>query len=133
MATSDNVVRAGLTPKYKDVGTLIKMLTYRSASASAQIMRGEPVAGSVNTKIYDPPIDEFTIWRTEMPVGSFESLSGVSGPGILICIEGSVDISFGSVTVTVYMGHIFFIKPNTLLVLRAQKSKALIFMAFCSV
>ncbi|KAH7682630.1 Mannose-6-phosphate isomerase type I protein [Dioscorea alata] len=29
MATSDNVVRAGLTPKYKDVQTLCSMLTYK--------------------------------------------------------------------------------------------------------
>ncbi len=28
MARSDNVVRAGLTPKYKDVDTLASMLTY---------------------------------------------------------------------------------------------------------
>lgn len=29
MATSDNVVRAGLTPKFKDVDTLVRMLTYK--------------------------------------------------------------------------------------------------------
>ena len=29
MALSDNVVRAGLTPKYKDSATLCKMLNYR--------------------------------------------------------------------------------------------------------
>lgn len=29
MATSDNVVRAGLTPKYRDVETLCSMLTYK--------------------------------------------------------------------------------------------------------
>lgn len=28
MALSDNVVRAGLTPKFKDVGTLVEMLHY---------------------------------------------------------------------------------------------------------
>lgn len=28
MATSDNVVRAGLTPKFKDSVTLVNMLTY---------------------------------------------------------------------------------------------------------
>jgi mannose-6-phosphate isomerase len=28
MAASDNVVRAGLTPKFKDVDTLVDMLTY---------------------------------------------------------------------------------------------------------
>ncbi|KAH7658477.1 Mannose-6-phosphate isomerase type I protein [Dioscorea alata] len=34
MATSDNVVRAGLTPKYKDVQTLCSMLTYKQARLS---------------------------------------------------------------------------------------------------
>lgn len=29
MACSDNVVRAGLTPKFKDVDTLVSMLTYK--------------------------------------------------------------------------------------------------------
>lgn len=29
MACSDNVVRAGLTPKFKDIDTLCSMLTYR--------------------------------------------------------------------------------------------------------
>lgn len=29
MATSDNVVRAGLTPKHRDIQTLCSMLTYK--------------------------------------------------------------------------------------------------------
>jgi mannose-6-phosphate isomerase len=29
MACSDNVVRVGLTPKFRDVPTLVNMLTYR--------------------------------------------------------------------------------------------------------
>lgn len=32
MATSDNVVRAGLTPKHRDVQTLCSMLTYKQVS-----------------------------------------------------------------------------------------------------
>lgn len=32
MATSDNVVRAGLTPKYRDVQTLCSMLTYKQVN-----------------------------------------------------------------------------------------------------
>lgn len=34
MATSDNVVRAGLTPKYRDVKTLCSMLTYKQVTYS---------------------------------------------------------------------------------------------------
>lgn len=36
MATSDNVVRAGLTPKFKDSQTLINMLTYNLEDAKAR-------------------------------------------------------------------------------------------------
>lgn len=32
MATSDNVVRAGLTPKHRDVQTLCSMLTYKQVN-----------------------------------------------------------------------------------------------------
>lgn len=32
MASSDNVVRAGLTPKFRDVRTLCSMLTYKQVS-----------------------------------------------------------------------------------------------------
>lgn len=32
MATSDNVVRAGLTPKFRDVQTLCAMLTYKQVN-----------------------------------------------------------------------------------------------------
>lgn len=34
MATSDNVVRAGLTPKFRDVQTLCSMLTYKQVKIS---------------------------------------------------------------------------------------------------
>jgi mannose-6-phosphate isomerase class I len=38
MATSDNVVRAGLTPKYRDVQTLCSMLTYKQVSVIVTIV-----------------------------------------------------------------------------------------------
>ncbi|XP_068637973.1 mannose-6-phosphate isomerase 2-like isoform X2 [Aristolochia californica] len=41
MATSDNVVRAGLTPKYRDVQTLCSMLTYKQGFP--EILHGFPV------------------------------------------------------------------------------------------
>ncbi len=38
MASSDNVVRAGFTPKFKDVDTLVSMLTYNYAPIDEQKM-----------------------------------------------------------------------------------------------
>lgn len=36
MATSDNVVRAGLTPKHRDIQTLCSMLTYKQVQVFDQ-------------------------------------------------------------------------------------------------
>lgn len=38
MATSDNVVRAGLTPKKLDVQTLCSMLTYKQVASTSHII-----------------------------------------------------------------------------------------------
>jgi mannose-6-phosphate isomerase len=48
MALSDNVVRAGLTPKFKDVQTLCNMLTYRAEQPA--FLR--PIQVNTNTSIY---------------------------------------------------------------------------------
>ncbi|TIC10574.1 hypothetical protein E3Q15_03012 [Wallemia mellicola] len=66
MATSNNVVRAGLTPKLRDVDTLVNMLTYESATADAQLMDTKSLDGAAGTVVYDPPIDEFSVARVTL-------------------------------------------------------------------
>lgn len=46
MACSDNVVRAGLTPKLRDVPTLCSMLTYTYAAAAAAATAATAAAAS---------------------------------------------------------------------------------------
>ncbi len=62
MACSDNVVRAGLTPKLKDVDTLCSMLTYHDGPPS--ISKGTQIDQS--TTVYTPPISEFQLERTQL-------------------------------------------------------------------
>jgi mannose-6-phosphate isomerase class I len=65
MADSDNVVRAGLTPKFKDVATLCEMLTYKAGHPA--ILRGEPVdAHTVRYAPLDPQVKEFVLYRTTL-------------------------------------------------------------------
>lgn len=59
MACSDNVVRAGLTPKFKDVDTLCKMLTYRMEPANAKIFN--PIKENDFTFLYSPPVEDFAV------------------------------------------------------------------------
>lgn len=50
MATSDNVVRAGLTPKLRDVGVLCASLTYGQARLGSTVCAATPAAPR-------PPVD----------------------------------------------------------------------------
>ncbi|CAG0889893.1 unnamed protein product [Cyprideis torosa] len=66
MACSDNVVRAGLTPKYKDVPTLVSMLSYQLRSAKEVKMAVEtttcPGTGATICR-YVPPVKDFLVER----------------------------------------------------------------------
>ncbi|KIO27751.1 hypothetical protein M407DRAFT_23054 [Tulasnella calospora MUT 4182] len=88
MATSDNVVRAGLTPKLRDVPTLTSMLTYKWGPADSQIMPPVKYRTTKATTIYDPPIEEFSVLMTCLKAGENETHEPIDGPSILIITEG---------------------------------------------
>ena len=66
MACSDNVVRAGLTPKYKDVDTLCKMLDYKCGSKEDNIFPCHPDPSDPLVTIYDPPVQDFSVARIQV-------------------------------------------------------------------
>ena len=63
MANSDNVVRAGLTPKHKDVDTLIGMLDYRGRSIEEILFRPSAVCDIPAMSLYAPPVPDFALER----------------------------------------------------------------------
>lgn len=85
MANSDNVVRAGLTPKFKDVQTLVDMLTYNEGPPV--VMKGVDVDAC--TKVYQPPAKEFQLSRCVIPAGKMHTLKPAVDAGIVLCIGGS--------------------------------------------
>lgn len=64
MACSDNVVRAGLTPKFKDVETLLAMLNYTGASAADQLF--QPYTADKWRQIFAPTVDDFAIVKIQV-------------------------------------------------------------------
>ena len=71
MACSDNVVRAGLTPKLRDTDTLVSMLTYsQPGHKNAAYHPGNLLDGVVldaHSRLYSPPdpaVSEFQMERT---------------------------------------------------------------------
>lgn len=84
MAASDNVVRAGLTPKFKDVSTLCSMLTYETGKNP--IFPAVDLSNGIAT-LYDPPVPEFAVMKYQAS-GCFSLKPHSDSCSILICVEG---------------------------------------------
>lgn len=144
MAASDNVVRAGLTPKFKDVTTLVDMLTYNYAPIDEQKMaptdypyatlnRTAYSSGSA-VELYDPPIDEFAVVRTVLKgAGAKATFEPLEGPSIVICTNGKGKISVGPTVHEISGGYVFFVGSTAECVLSAEGEEFITFKAFCEV
>lgn len=120
MASSDNVVRAGFTPKFKDVDTLTQMLTYSYAPIEEQkiqatdypyvILNATAYSSASSAMLYDPPIDEFSVIKTDLNrTGAKATFDPIEGPSIFICTRGKGRITVGNKTEEVQEGYVFFV------------------------
>ena len=66
MACSDNVVRAGLTPKFKDVATLCEMLHYSSKTPAENMFEPAVSATDPCLAVFDPPVPDFTVAKVQV-------------------------------------------------------------------
>jgi mannose-6-phosphate isomerase len=82
MASSDNVLRAGLTSKRVNVPELLRVLDFRPAPL--QVLRGVP-DGVEET--YPVPVPDFRLSR--LSLGADAVALPESGPQILLCTAGS--------------------------------------------
>ena len=138
MATSDNVVRAGLTPKWKDTDTLCEMLTYRDGTP--HVVTPTQPEGEPHVWRYTPPpeTDEFLLDRVEMPHGAaVATLPPASGLAIVIVIRGTASIEQldEETDDTIGLRHelgagaVHLVCPHTELKIRAADGPLLLFRA----
>ncbi|KAK4410189.1 Mannose-6-phosphate isomerase 1 [Sesamum angolense] len=109
MATSDNVVRAGLTPKTLDVQTLCSMLTYKQGFP--EILRGVP--SNPYTVKYLPPFDEFEVDRCILPREKSTTFPAVPGPSVFVVISGEAVMRLPFSEELVTEGDVIFAPANT--------------------
>ncbi|RNF06227.1 putative phosphomannose isomerase [Trypanosoma rangeli] len=93
MASSDNVVRAGLTPKWKDVPTLLGMLRYNTDGLERAKYERHRAAGKESWEVqrYCPParFPEFSLYRLQH-VAQTKGKTCVQLPsvGLGFCVAG---------------------------------------------
>ncbi|AGP38009.1 mannose-6-phosphate isomerase, class I [Sorangium cellulosum] len=87
MASSDNVLRGGLTPKHVNVGELLRVLDFSP-------WRVEPVAPrrAGAESIYDTPAPEFRLSRIELDAASSWRTDDRRGPEIVLCTRGQASL-----------------------------------------
>jgi mannose-6-phosphate isomerase len=98
MASSDNVLRGGLTPKHVDVAELLKVL--RFTPGPVPVLRPRRVGPE---EVFDAPAQEFRLSRVIIGDGSPVDLAG-DGPQVLLCIDGSVTVVSDGVGVELVKG-----------------------------
>ncbi len=89
MASSDNVLRAGLTPKHVDVEELCRVLDFDSAAPDVQ--SGEPLGperGASRT-LFRTPSPEFALTRMEVDGGDLS----LRGPALLLVDGGEITVT----------------------------------------
>nr|CAD2198077.1 unnamed protein product [Meloidogyne enterolobii] len=85
MAQSDNTVRAGLTPKFKNVPLFCENLTYRMGGPP--IFEPQHLADGVDE--YSPEVQEFSVHKLNKEVSVVQPIAAAS---ILIVVNGSATI-----------------------------------------
>ena len=87
MASSDNVLRGGLTPKHIDVPELMSVLDFRELPVPYL----RPTCPMPGLEVFTPDVDDFRLVRYD---GSASASAGckLNGPAIAICTAGAVTV-----------------------------------------
>jgi mannose-6-phosphate isomerase len=102
MASSDNVLRGGLTGKHVDLAALIEVLDFTDGRVPVL----HPVLGPGGLR-YPVPVEDFDLTRCQLDVGS-GSLT-TRGPQVLLCTEGSAVLASADGELTLAKGQAAFV------------------------
>lgn len=110
MANSDNVVRGGLTPKFKDVPTLVEMLDY-SVGRIRRLAAAEETEGGISLRRYTPPVQEFRLEELRGN-GRGDAVRSESAE-ILLCVAGEITLFTAEATMSLGPGRAAFVSAST--------------------
>lgn len=139
MACSDNVVRAGLTPKLIDVPTLCEMLIYDCPDDGKveDTFKFKAVADSDHSVVYDAPVPDFSVAKLVAPKGKSVKFPTRKSASIVLVTDG--EVGFYSVArkndvkeAAVKKGLVLFLQAEEVLELKAEEKEEIeAYQAFC--
>lgn len=97
MASSDNVLRAGLTPKHMDVAELLHVTNFTPIPPP----RWEPSERTADFVYIEPPVAEFCLTVGRAPLRRLPT----GGPRVVLVLQGSVEVSTDEQTLPLTQGE----------------------------
>ncbi len=107
MANSDNVLRAGLTPKYIDIPELVANVKFEAKPADQLLTTPVKTDGELDFPI---PVDDFAFSLHELSAD--EATVSQQSAAILFCIEGEAVLRKGEQRLVLKPGESAFISAN---------------------
>lgn len=108
MASSDNVLRGGLTPKHVDVAELLRVLDFEAAPPALV-----PTTREGRELRYLTPAAEFALSRLELD-GEAHALATRGGPEIVLLTDGQAELRHDTTRVPLERGASAFVTGSTL-------------------
>jgi mannose-6-phosphate isomerase len=107
MANSDNVLRAGLTPKYIDIAELVANVRFTPRAADTLLTQPEQHGAELDFPI---PVDDFAFSLHDL--GAIPASLSQQSAAILFCIEGEAQLENGGQTLILKPGESAFIPAS---------------------
>jgi mannose-6-phosphate isomerase len=104
MASSDNVLRAGLTPKHVDVPELLAIANF---TPTPPPLWGATTLDDATGLLLSPPVEEFELLLSTPRDRTIEGLP--AGPQIVLCVDGSATVATEQAQTVLRRGESVFV------------------------
>lgn len=118
MANSDNVLRAGLTPKHRDVDELLRLVRFEGTEPRI-LRRGPGTCG-----VYEAPVAEFQLEHCRVGPADRHFVCADT-PSIVLILEGAGSASEGGGAFALRRGSAFFCGAGAVLQVQATEALSL--------
>ncbi|MEU2117052.1 mannose-6-phosphate isomerase, class I [Streptomyces sp. NPDC016459] len=104
MASSDNVLRCGLTSKHVDVAELLEVVRFTATPTRVLIPRGKD-----GEEVYPAPVDDFRLSRFRLRANGPARRLAPGSPQILLCVDGEAAVTSTAGAVRIGPGRCVYV------------------------
>ncbi|MFF0750992.1 mannose-6-phosphate isomerase, class I [Streptomyces sp. NPDC004267] len=117
MASSDNVLRCGLTSKHVDTAELLRIVRFTSPPVRALAARWDARTGE---HVYPAPVDDFRLSRFDLVRTGAPRPLAAGAPQIVLCVRGAATVASQGRSLDFGPGHAVYVPADEALRLSGE-------------